>query len=109
MKKSEQDGPVNRGEATERAASGEQPQGTEFTAPLGSVKSGRLIFASGASWVTVRADPSLADLYHARFEDRAPRVRAEDGTVTIRYPRFPLRSEERRVGKECRSRWSPYH
>ena len=22
---------------------------------------------------------------------------------------FPLRSEERRVGKECRSRWSPYH
>src|SRR5256886_7060843 len=24
------------------------------------------------------------------------------------YPR-PGRSEERRVGKECRSRWSPYH
>src|ERR1051326_1987784 len=22
---------------------------------------------------------------------------------------FPGRSEERRVGKECRSRWSPYH
>ena len=22
---------------------------------------------------------------------------------------FPQRSEERRVGKECRSRWSPYH
>src|SRR2546425_8010833 len=22
---------------------------------------------------------------------------------------FKLRSEERRVGKECRSRWSPYH
>src|SRR3989454_12718266 len=22
---------------------------------------------------------------------------------------FDLRSEERRVGKECRSRWSPYH
>ena len=21
----------------------------------------------------------------------------------------PWRSEERRVGKECRSRWSPYH
>ena len=30
-----------------------------------------------------------------------------------RYPnaleRFEHRSEERRVGKECRSRWSPYH
>ena len=22
---------------------------------------------------------------------------------------FYIRSEERRVGKECRSRWSPYH
>ena len=22
---------------------------------------------------------------------------------------FDFRSEERRVGKECRSRWSPYH
>ena len=22
---------------------------------------------------------------------------------------LPQRSEERRVGKECRSRWSPYH
>ena len=22
---------------------------------------------------------------------------------------YELRSEERRVGKECRSRWSPYH
>ena len=25
------------------------------------------------------------------------------------YYFFLLRSEERRVGKECRSRWSPYH
>ena len=24
-------------------------------------------------------------------------------------PKDSLRSEERRVGKECRSRWSPYH
>ena len=24
-------------------------------------------------------------------------------------PKNPNRSEERRVGKECRSRWSPYH
>ena len=23
--------------------------------------------------------------------------------------KLQLRSEERRVGKECRSRWSPYH
>ena len=25
------------------------------------------------------------------------------------YDRLQVRSEERRVGKECRSRWSPYH
>src|SRR5271165_7584368 len=28
--------------------------------------------------------------------------------VVIEFPSFE-RSEERRVGKECRSRWSPYH
>ena len=27
----------------------------------------------------------------------------------IKYIEQTLRSEERRVGKECRSRWSPYH
>ena len=27
--------------------------------------------------------------------------------ATFDYP--DIRSEERRVGKECRSRWSPYH
>src|SRR5256884_7368137 len=25
------------------------------------------------------------------------------------FPLYERRSEERRVGKECRSRWSPYH
>src|SRR3712207_9062837 len=44
---------------------------------------------------------------------------AYDGTiVTVSHDRYFLdriatqilsRSEERRVGKECRSRWSPYH
>ena len=27
----------------------------------------------------------------------------------VSYANCGLRSEERRVGKECRSRWSPYH
>ena len=37
--------------------------------------------------------------------------RAFAAMLKERYP-FPIRrsrSEERRVGKECRSRWSPYH
>ena len=29
--------------------------------------------------------------------------------VGFRAEALPNRSEERRVGKECRSRWSPYH
>ena len=35
-----------------------------------------------------------------------------EGTIRPRSgltSRTGLRSEERRVGKECRSRWSPYH
>ena len=30
-------------------------------------------------------------------------------TANIDTLKADLRSEERRVGKECRSRWSPYH
>ena len=37
----------------------------------------------------------------------------KEGVVSIDTPMLPMmavdRSEERRVGKECRSRWSPYH
>ena len=35
-------------------------------------------------------------------EEKVPETEPEE-------PMLPLRSEERRVGKECRSRWSPYH
>ena len=31
------------------------------------------------------------------------------GAFAFRIVATVLRSEERRVGKECRSRWSPYH
>ena len=32
-----------------------------------------------------------------------------DGSLHVVFPSWRRRSEERRVGKECRSRWSPYH
>ena len=35
--------------------------------------------------------------------------KAENFELTIGSGQFIPRSEERRVGKECRSRWSPYH
>src|ERR1043165_2378620 len=35
--------------------------------------------------------------------------RQVEGNVSLlSYPEYLSRSEERRVGKECRSRWSPY-
>src|SRR5687767_15779106 len=39
--------------------------------------------------------------------DRAPRSLAELRQMALRLR--DARSEERRVGKECRSRWSSYH
>src|SRR2546425_10369688 len=33
----------------------------------------------------------------------------DNGLVFYDVAPFAYRSEERRVGKECRSRWSPYH
>ena len=38
------------------------------------------------------------------FESAETRETIAEDDVTIH-----VRSEERRVGKECRSRWSPYH
>src|SRR2546430_17432900 len=38
-----------------------------------------------------------------------PQCRSGNGHICIRTKIYGLRSEERRVGKECRSRWSPYH
>ena len=50
----------------------------------------------------VAIENKLLHVNYAQFLDVS---RAEEGKV---YP-FDDRSEERRVGKECRSRWSPYH
>src|SRR3712207_7554475 len=62
-----------------------------------------------------RANLQLAaeTVYHQRGERLAVHVlrNYEQGTAAL-YGRFQdgeERSEERRVGKECRSRWSPYH
>ena len=59
------------------------------------------------------------DYYHATEKQRAfidavaahefsMKQAHEKGLNRSSVPPF-MRSEERRVGKECRSRWSPYH
>ena len=50
----------------------------------------------------VRTRPGM---YIGRLGDGA---HAEDG-IYVLLKEVIDRSEERRVGKECRSRWSPYH
>ena len=45
-------------------------------------------------------------------EKRLPQVQHFgniSGLHGAKLPPVDIRSEERRVGKECRSRWSPYH
>src|SRR2546430_17481994 len=66
----------------------------------------------------------VAETKGAKWKPRTPRapkfakqpsagmLAVKNGRVwidTAQWPQIRPRSEERRVGKECRSRWSPYH
>src|SRR3989449_8880877 len=67
----------------------------------------------------------LGDVWKQRYEDLivvspdvggvvraralAKRLESDLAIIDKRRPKANVRSEERRVGKECRSRWSPYH
>ena len=50
-------------------------------------------------------DVLFAGLIQLFFADRGLHIPGD----ALRFMAERLRSEERRVGKECRSRWSPYH
>src|SRR5256884_9183439 len=63
---------------------------------------------------------NISFMRHGTLRDYDPGVGVSIATLAYEYPagyEIPehahgsnqLRSEERRVGKECRSRWSPYH
>src|ERR1051325_7962782 len=57
----------------------------------------------GSNVITVRSNATLPTTFMrvAKFDSLTVSASA--------VPPRRLRSEERRVGKECRSRWSPYH
>jgi hypothetical protein len=57
----------------------------ELAAPLSGVDTGHLVFTRGATHLAIRVDRTMPDLYRARFEGKVPEVRADDGTVTVRY------------------------
>src|SRR6185437_536449 len=58
---------------------------------------------------------SACSLQHGQQIKSAPQALLAKAGFTVLEPGEPhlccgsARSEERRVGKECRSRWSPYH
>ena len=47
--------------------------------------------------------------YLIRYAAHGQEMIEEGAALTPNFWRATTRSEERRVGKECRSRWSPYH
>src|SRR5256886_5445499 len=49
------------------------------------------------------------DVDHGRHESQVELILTGRRARHARNGQGDLRSEERRVGKECRSRWSPYH
>ena len=65
--------------------------------------------------VALASEPAVITEIGVQFEciitDYLSKDKPTETLVTLFHPnesRF-TRSEERRVGKECRSRWSPYH
>src|SRR3989440_6866288 len=70
------------------------------------------ICARGAP--TRSAASTMSTVTHATVMRDTPRWRrpsdgGAEATMSDRLIEVVERSEERRVGKECRSRWSPYH
>src|SRR2546426_4903340 len=58
------------------------------------------------------SDVCSSDLYRCHTERHATLVdyeKRDHQRDKRKEPKLKTRSEERRVGKECRSRWSPYH
>src|SRR5260370_31670252 len=56
-----------------------------------------------------RTQPDIGDPANRAAGERVVRTSARDTYRIDPEGRVQIRSEERRVGKECRSRWSPYH
>ena len=53
---------------------------------------------------------SLVEKLFGSFSDRElKKINPIAKQVLALEEKYAARSEERRVGKECRSRWSPYH
>src|SRR5271167_389324 len=65
----------------------------------------------GAEWFPGATINYATEVFRHATDERPALIAAgEDGSTEWSWARLQSeRSEERRVGKECRSRWSPYH
>src|ERR1044071_9247202 len=71
-------------------------------------------FGGDTIWAnSALAYSTLSDAYRKMISDLRVHFSMRDVLRTaheaVELSDTPMRSEERRVGKECRSRWSPYH
>src|SRR5260370_37596839 len=73
--------------------------------PAGAVMT-KFVVPAVSGWKVV-VEPLVPGLKTTGLVTMVPIVVSKLVTVTLTVR--PVRSEERRVGKECRSRWSPYH
>ena len=67
------------------------------------------IIAASYDEATGEAVTPAAGLPTVTMTEGKPEVTFPEGGVNAEQLVVLTRSEERRVGKECRSRWSPYH
>ena len=73
-----------------------------------------VVVPAGHAWAN-RKTVTLADIQREPLILREPGSGSREALeraldqVNTELSAFRVRSEERRVGKECRSRWSPYH
>ena len=65
-----------------------------------------VFFLSDGTGITAEA---FDNAILAQFDIAVRRVRLPFVDTPDKAHQATTRSEERRVGKECRSRWSPYH
>ena len=80
------------------------PTGIKLTTARYYTPSGRSIQATG-----IKPDVAVDDTAEGNYPSFIIREADLDNHLTVSGNTTDARSEERRVGKECRSRWSPYH
>src|SRR2546426_6292020 len=78
-----------------------QPATALATSDASHHRNGAEVRAAGKWMLTFSSRPT-------KYPDQ-PTPTVDAPIAYSRTKSHPMRSEERRVGKECRSRWSPYH